>query len=227
MKRASAADKHKSHATTSSGSSSSLRSLNSDRSWEHTLETITISRRSSGRSTSSTMPSSRDRPESVQLFGKTIFNRRARMKRESSNQTPSGTSLHPGELVLDGPTSTNKDHFIPSIFGRRRTLRQDDLGDDPALARKLQISGPYNFQHVTHTKRDHLPDLQRGSRAELPRGFDVEDLHFANFSSEALHTLQDGAAAAAASSGETSAADLSLNRTTALEPATAGAPAAA
>ncbi|KAK6210242.1 pak-box p21-rho-binding protein [Colletotrichum tabaci] len=229
MKRASAADKHKSHATTSSGSSSSLRSLNSDRSWEHTLETITISRRSSGRSTSSTMPSSRDRPESVQLFGKTIFNRRARMKRESSNQTPSGTSLHPGELVLDGPTSTNKDHFIPSIFGRRRTLRQDDLGDDPALARKLQISGPYNFQHVTHTKRDHLPDLQRGSRAELvsefsairagqrpttgqPRGFDVEDLHFANFSSEALHTLQDGAAAAAASSGETSAADLSLNR---------------
>ncbi|TQN68965.1 hypothetical protein CSHISOI_06505 [Colletotrichum shisoi] len=241
MKRASAADKHKSHTTTSSGSSSSLRSLNSDRSWEHTLETITISRRSSGRSASSTMPSSRDRPESVQLFGKTIFNRRARMKRENSsnNQTPSGTSLDPGELVLDGPTSTNKDHFIPSIFGRRRTLRQDDLGDDSALARKLQISGPYNFQHVTHTKRDHLPDLQRGSRAELvtefsairagqrpttgqPRGFDVEDLHFANFSSEALHTLQDGGggaattaaatAATAAPSGETGAQDLSLNR---------------
>ncbi|GKT43823.1 uncharacterized protein ColSpa_04004 [Colletotrichum spaethianum] len=220
MQRASAVDKHKSHTTTSSGSSSSLRSLNSDRSWEHTLETITLSRRSSGRSTSSSMPT-RDRPESVQLFGKTIFNRRAKMKRESSsNQSSSGSSLYSGELALDGPTSTNKDHFIPSIFGRRRTLRQDDLGDDPAMGRKLQISGPYNFQHVTHTQRDHLPDLQRGSRAELVtefsairagqrpttgqlRGIDVEDLHFSNFSSEALHTQHESAPA-----GETHAEPL-------------------
>ncbi|KAK2013262.1 hypothetical protein LZ32DRAFT_676666 [Colletotrichum eremochloae] len=209
MKRTSAVDKHRSHTTTSSGSSSSLRSLNSDRSWEHTLETITLSRRSSGRSTSN-MPS-RDRPESVQLFGKSIFNRRAKMKRESSSiQSSSETSFYSGELALDGPYSTAKDHFIPSIFGRRRTLRQDDLGDDPALGRKLQISGPYNFQHVTHTKRDHLPDLQRGSRAELvtefsairasqrpttgqPRGIEVEDLHFANFSSEALHMQRETA----------------------------------
>ncbi|KAK1598752.1 uncharacterized protein LY79DRAFT_505707 [Colletotrichum navitas] len=209
MRRASAADKHKSHATTSSGSTSSLLSLNSDRSWEHTLETITISRRSSGRSTSSNMQL-RDRPESVQLFGKSIFNRRAKLKREStSNQNSSETSLYSGELALDGPFSTTKDHFIPSIFGRRRTLRQDDLGaTDSPMGRKLQISGPYNFQHVTHTKRDHLPDLERGSRAELvtefsairagqrpttgqPRGIEVEDLHFANFSSEALHTQRD------------------------------------
>ncbi|KAL0931636.1 pak-box p21-rho-binding protein [Colletotrichum truncatum] len=204
MKRASAVDKHKSNATTSSGSSSSLRSITSDRrpSWEHTLETITLSRKSSGRSTSSSMPS-RDRPESVQLFGKTIFNRRAKMKRESSSNS-SGSSLYSGEIALDGLPSANKDPLLPSIFGRRRTLRQDQLGDDPALARKLQISGPYNFQHVTHTRRDHLPDLQRGSRAELVtefsairasqrpttgslRGIDVEDLHFSNFSSEALN----------------------------------------
>ncbi|OHF00112.1 hypothetical protein CORC01_04520 [Colletotrichum orchidophilum] len=210
MQRASALDKHQSHATTSSGSTSSLRSLNSDRSWEHTLETITLSRRSSGRSTSSSMPS-RDRPESVQLFGKTIFNRRAKMKRESSgNHSSSGSSLYSGELALDGPASTNKDHFIPSIFSRRRTLRQDGLGEDPVPGRKLQISGPYNFQHVTHTKRDHLPDLQRGSRAELVsefsairagqrpttgqlKGINVEDLHFSNFSSEALHMQQENA----------------------------------
>ncbi|KAK1974893.1 hypothetical protein LZ30DRAFT_739202 [Colletotrichum cereale] len=211
MMRTSAVDKHSSHITTSSGSTSSLRSLNSDRSWEHTLETITLSRRSSGRSTSSNMPH-RDRPESVQLFGKSIFSRRAKMKRESSSnhQISSETCLYSGELALDGPYSTTKDHFIPSIFGRRRTLRQDDLGEDPAPGRKLQISGPYNFQHVTHTKRDHLPDLQRGSRAELvtefsairagqrpttgqPRGFEVEDLHFANFSSEALHMQRENA----------------------------------
>ncbi|KAK2042223.1 hypothetical protein LZ31DRAFT_370653 [Colletotrichum somersetense] len=208
MKRASAADKHTSQTTTSSGSTSSLLSLSSDRSWEHTLETITLSRRSSGRSTSSNMPH-RDRPESVQLFGKSIFNRRAKMKRESSSNQTSEASLYSGELALDSTTSTTKDHFVPSIFGRRRTLRQDDLGAaDSAMGRKLQISGPYNFQHVTHTKRDHLPDLQRGSRAELvtefsairagqrpttgqPRGIEVEDLHFANFSSEALHTQRE------------------------------------
>ncbi|KAF9871627.1 hypothetical protein CkaCkLH20_10825 [Colletotrichum karsti] len=209
MKRASALDKHKSNVTTSSGSSSSLRSITSERrpSWEHTLETITLSRKSSGRSTSSSMPS-RERPESVQLFGKTIFNRRAKLKRESSSNS-SGSSLYSGELVLDGPPSANKDHLIPSIFGRRRqTLRQDELADDPTLGRKLQISGPYNFQHVTHTKRDHLPDLQRGSRAELVsefsairagqrpttgtlKGIDVEDLHFSNFSSEALHMSRE------------------------------------
>ncbi|OLN81586.1 hypothetical protein CCHL11_05487 [Colletotrichum chlorophyti] len=223
MKRATALDKHKSSATTSSGSSSSLRSQNSDRpSWEHTLDTITLSRRSSGRSTSSNMPN-RDRPESVQLFGKTIFNRRVRLRRESSsNQTSAGNSLHSGELALDGPPSTNKDPLIPSIFGRRRTLKQDALGEDSGPGRKLQISGPYNFQHVTHTNRDHLPDLQRGSRAELVtefsairagqrpttgslKGIDVEDLHFSNFSSEALN-LQENA------NVSESQAELSLTR---------------
>ncbi|KAF6830512.1 pak-box p21-rho-binding protein [Colletotrichum plurivorum] len=211
MKRASAWDKHKSNATTSSGSSSSLRSITSERrpSWEHTLENITLSRKSSGRSTSSSMPS-RDRPESVQLFGKTIFNRRAKLRRDSSAQSSSNSSLYSGELALDGSASANKDHVIPSIFSRRRTLRQDTIGDDPALGRKLQISGPYNFQHVTHTRRDHLPDLQRGSRAELVsefsairagqrpttgslKGIDVEDLHFSNFSSEALQPQQEDA----------------------------------
>ncbi|KAF3810679.1 hypothetical protein GCG54_00006587 [Colletotrichum gloeosporioides] len=223
MKRTSALDKHKSNATTSSGSSSSLRSITSERrpSWEHTLETITLSRKSSGRSTSSSMPS-RDRPESVQLFGKTIFNRRAKMKRESSSNS-SGSSLYSGELVLEGPPSANKNHLIPSIFGRRQTLRQDQIAEDPALGKKLQISGPYNFQHVTHTNRDHLPDLQRGSRAEMVsefsairagqrpttgtlKGIDVEDLHFANFSSETLNMPQDDALAS-----ETHA-ELFLNR---------------
>ncbi|TDZ23841.1 hypothetical protein Cob_v002798 [Colletotrichum orbiculare MAFF 240422] len=214
MKRASALDKHKSNATTSSGSSSSLRSLTtSDRpSWEHTLETITLSRKSSGRSTTSSMPQ-RDRPESVQLFGKTIFNRRAKLKRESSAQSSSTTSLYSADLVSDAPPLATKDQTKSSLFGRRRTFRQDAIGDEPTLGKKLQISGPYNFQHVTHTRRDHLPDLQRGSRAELVtefsairagqrpttgslKGIDVEDLHFSNFSSEALpqHRQEDAAA---------------------------------
>lgn len=69
--------------------------------------------------------------------------------------------------------------------------------------RRHLISGPYNFQHVTHTRQDHLPNLERASRMELVsefsairasqeptkgelKGIRAEDLHFENFSSEAL-----------------------------------------
>lgn len=206
MKRGSVMDRHQSHQTTSSGSSS-LRSLASaDRpSWEQALEGISLSRRSSQRSTSSSMPS-RDRPESVQIFGKTIFNRRGKLKRESSATGSSGSSMYstdaPFDTVTSPPTSANKESFIPAILNRRRTLKAESAEESAAL-RKYQISGPYNFQHVTHTQRDHLPNLQRTNRVALQselaalrssqsptkgslQGIQAEDLHFANFSSEAL-----------------------------------------
>jgi hypothetical protein len=210
VKRASAWDKHQSHNTTSSGSSASLRSQGSGRpSWEQGLENITLSRRSSNRSTSSSMPS-RERPESVQIFGKTIFNRRTgKSKRESTNHSSSGSSLYSAELAMDGPPSAGKEHFnIPAIFNRRRTLKPGSLSEEPSAQKKLQISGPYNFQHVTHTQRDQLPNLQRTSRMELAselsairaaqapvngilRGIQADDLHFSNFSSEALYIEEE------------------------------------
>src|SRR5262249_45140811 len=102
MKRSSFLERHHSHQTTSSGSSS-LRSLASgDRpQWEHALEGISLSRRSSGRSTSSSMQP-RERPESVQIFGKTIFNRRAKLRREGSAQSSSGSSLYSVDAINEG-----------------------------------------------------------------------------------------------------------------------------
>ncbi|PVH86941.1 hypothetical protein DL98DRAFT_406677 [Cadophora sp. DSE1049] len=84
-----------------------------------------------------------------------------------------------------------KDHY----YGKKSNSR-----------RRHFISGPYNFQHVTHTRQDHLPDLGRTSRTELVsefsairasqapthgelKGIRAEDLHFENFSSEALSVL--------------------------------------
>lgn len=248
-------------AAASSSGSSSLRSHGSGRpSWEQTLETFSLSRRSSGRSTASSMPSNsaaaaaRDRPESVQIFGKSLFGRRAKLKqnqqllhpqqRRESGQQSSSSSLYSAELHVENggssaPTSATREHFLPSMFTRRRTLRLNSLTggsrdgkDEPSPSsvpgsassstkttpttvsniRKLQISGPYNFQHVTHTRRDQLPQLQRASRMELVsefsivraaasqltsttgpgvlRGIRADDLHFADFSSEAL-PLQD------------------------------------
>ncbi|KAK1769178.1 hypothetical protein QBC33DRAFT_448164 [Phialemonium atrogriseum] len=167
MRRSSVLDKHQSHQTTSSGSSS-LRSLASgDRpSWENALEGISLSRKSSGRSTASSMPS-RDRPESVQIFGKTLFNRRGKLRRESSAQSSSGSSLYSAEVANEAalpPTSApSREPPTPGLFGRRRATRSEST-DDSAAQRKLQISGPYNFQHVTHTQRNHLPDLRRTNR---------------------------------------------------------------
>ncbi|KAK2022218.1 hypothetical protein LX32DRAFT_657870 [Colletotrichum zoysiae] len=80
---------------------------------------------------------SRDRLESMQRFGKNIFNRKAK-NRESNRDKRSSGSLCADELVLNGPTSTNRSHFITFIFGRHRASRQDSSVDDVATRRSLQ-----------------------------------------------------------------------------------------
>ncbi|TPX11156.1 uncharacterized protein E0L32_000974 [Thyridium curvatum] len=171
MKRTSVLDKHQSHQTSSSGSAS-LRSLTSvDRpSWEQAFDGISLSRKSSGRSTSSSMQQHRDRPESVQIFGKTIFNRRGRLRRESSAPNSSGSSLHSNEVAAETTSSTSaKDAFMPSIFGRRRAGKPEAVAEESDTKRKFTISGPYNFQHLTNNDPD-TPD----------------ESQFSDFSSEAL-----------------------------------------
>ncbi|KAK3391711.1 hypothetical protein B0T20DRAFT_63151 [Sordaria brevicollis] len=180
MKKASQRDKHLSHHTTSSGSSS-LRSLTSTDS-PSTDGAFSLSRKSSGRSTNShTMPATKDRPESVQIFGKTLFNRRGRLKRESSSQNlysaESGSDanlpLHP--TSQPAPTSApSRDSSIPAFFSRRRTIKAENA-EDSVGQRKIQISGPYNFQHVAHTKK----------------GSNVDDLQYSDFSSKDSLPLGD------------------------------------
>ncbi|KAK4199084.1 hypothetical protein QBC40DRAFT_177327 [Triangularia verruculosa] len=205
MQRASVRDKHHSH----SSASSSLRSLTSaDRpSWENVLDAKSLSRKSSGRSTSSSMPS-KDRPESVQFFSKSLFNRRGRLRRESSAQSSAANSVYSGEggsevLLLPPTSAPNRDSSIPSLFG----LRRGSKAETSDASRKIQISGPYNFQHVAHTQKDHLPDLQRTNRQALASGFSqvrasqapagalkgirADDLHFHDFSSESLPLVDE------------------------------------
>lgn len=174
MKKASQRDKHLSHHTTSSGSSS-LRSLTSTDS-PSTNGTFSLSRKSSGRSTNSHIMPNRDRPESVQIFGKTLFNRRGRLRRESSSQnlysaeSGSEANLPLAPTSQPAPTSApSRDSSIPAFFSRRRTIKAENA-EDSVGQRKIQISGPYNFQHVAHTKK----------------GSNVDDLHFSDFSSDSL-----------------------------------------
>lgn len=199
VKRASARDKHHSHQTSSSGSSS-LRSLTSaDRpSWEHALEGRALSRKSSGRSTSSSMPS-QTRPESVQIFGKTIFSRRGKLRRDSGAQS-SSSSLYSTDNVVDAPmpppqtSAPSRDSTIPALFGLRRNTKQDQA--------RVNISGPYNFQHVAHTQKDQAP----APAPMPPRSAGADELHFADFSSDSLPLNEE----------DTMTAPLELQKTTSL-----------
>ncbi|KAL2105959.1 hypothetical protein VUR80DRAFT_7501 [Thermomyces stellatus] len=164
MKQAANFDKHRSHHP--SASTSSIHN-SADRPWDQVLDNITLSRRSSGRSTSSSMPS-RERPDSVQLFGKAIFSRKgARLKRDSSTNSSSASSLYSGETPLENAQASAKDHLIHGIFTRRRAAKSDphrDASSTPATVKKHSISGPYSFQHVAHTPREHVPALERANR---------------------------------------------------------------
>ncbi|KAI8966761.1 hypothetical protein F5Y11DRAFT_2650 [Daldinia sp. FL1419] len=166
VKRNSSGDKHRSELTMSSGSSSRL-SANSDRqSWNQSRESLGLSRNPSQRSSSAGTPS-HERPDSLQFFGKGIFNRKGKLRRGSSDQGSSNSSLDATE-VSTANEPKEQQHFIQSVFTRRRALRGEPSASG---GKKLQISGPYNFQHLTHTHKDSVPDLDQTNRLELVSEF--------------------------------------------------------
>jgi hypothetical protein len=141
-----------------------------------------------------------NRPESVQFFGKTIFSRRSSRKvRLDVGRSRSSSSLS-AHLSVNGDYPTQDPHG-------RTGSRRGTMSDTSSLhghSRKHNISGPFNFQHLTHTRQEQLPNLDRASRSELLTKFSVitnsqtpvhgqlkgiraEDLHFENFSSEDLN----------------------------------------
>lgn len=212
VKQASFSDRHVSQQTTSSGTSSLLSYSSHDRrpSWEQALESFSLSRKSSIRSTTSSMPS-RERPESVQAIGKAIFNRKSKLRRESL--ATSGSSTHSGEMAVDNTmernraASVSRDNLLTamSLFNRRKTVQ---AGEEAAGQKRPLISSPFNFQHVTQIQRDQLHSLDHADHAALHhglsgrpsppalanrtvRGLATEDLHLPNFSSRATRPRDD------------------------------------
>ncbi|KAI2471660.1 hypothetical protein F4781DRAFT_89839 [Annulohypoxylon bovei var. microspora] len=164
MKRNSNTDRHRSDGT-SSGASSRLSGTLDRRSWNQSLENLSLSRNPSQRSASIGMPS-RERTDSMQFFSKGMFTRsRGRLRRESSDQSSSNSSLDASEMPIDAVPAAPKDQpFISSVFARRRALRGETSAP---VQKKLQISGPYNFQHLTHTRKDSVSTLNQSNRLEL------------------------------------------------------------
>lgn len=212
VKQASLSERHVSQQTTSSGTSSLLSSSSHDRrpSWEQALESFSLSRKSSIRSTTSSMPS-RERPESVQAIGKAIFHRKSKLRRESL--ATSGSSTYSGDMTVDSATERNraasvsKDNLLTSmsLFNRRKTVQ---AGEEAVSQKRPLISSPFNFQHVTQIQRDQLHSLDHADHAALHKGFSgrpsppaltsrtirglaTEDLHLPNFSSRATRPHDD------------------------------------
>ncbi|ETR97275.1 hypothetical protein M419DRAFT_91966 [Trichoderma reesei RUT C-30] len=151
MRRASQLRRQNGHRT---AASASVASNVENPGWEQTLENLSLGRRSSVKSTGSSAHS-RERSESVYGFGKNPFHRRVRSKRESSANSSSASSMYSAEVPADNAAAAaapRKESFIQA-FSRRRASRDDAA----ASQKKLQISGPYNFQHVMHTNRDDRP----------------------------------------------------------------------
>lgn len=197
MKRGSYLDRPGGHRTTGSGSSPRA-AMDGRPHWE-SFETMGLSRQPSNRSAESSNTSreflDRERGQSV---GKSFFQRTAISKRASSAHSSSNSSLHSGDIPAE--ENVLKEALIPisGLFARRKPSR------DETIQKKLQISGPFNFQHVTHHQRDNLQSLQGSSRTELSselsqmptpgpatapgvlRGIEAQDIYLMNSSTEAL-----------------------------------------
>jgi hypothetical protein len=183
MKRSSIfGNNSRSNTFSSSSPSSSFRSSS-----YASTEALSLSRKSSGRSTKSRMTLSRsERPDSTQIFG-SIFSR-------------GGRKLRRGNSIIDGIAEEGnaRDHYYGRASGSRRGIHTKG---------RHHISAPYNFQHVTHTHRENMPNLHTSPRelqsefsalraSQLPthgelKGIRAQDLHFENFSSEALNVLAE------------------------------------
>ncbi|RYP80058.1 hypothetical protein DL769_002632 [Monosporascus sp. CRB-8-3] len=196
LKQSSLTEKHNSQFTASSGSSF-ISTTSGTPSWDDDPQP---SRRSSQRSISGSNPS-RDRPDSVTVFGKSLFSRKGKLRREPSDPNFLSSTTHLSETTPD-PVPTREHRSVSAIFARRKSTKGGDA--ETHSQKKIQISGPYNFQHLTHTHKESLPDLGLASRNDLVsefsciragqkpavgslKGIQANDIEFRNpFSSEAL-----------------------------------------
>ncbi|KJZ73384.1 hypothetical protein HIM_07178 [Hirsutella minnesotensis 3608] len=156
IKRVSRLHRQRSHNAVSEASTACAAG-NEQATWETALDNLSSDRRSSTHSTGSSAPSLHV-PDGTRTFGKILFKRRTKSKRNDGSRASSASSVYSVEIPADNASAGTKE-FLPSIFSRRRTQR------DETTSKRPQISGPFNFQHVEH----RLPE-ERSLEASLTDG---------------------------------------------------------
>ena len=183
--------------------SSATSSFRSHESISASTDGLSLSRKSSSRSSMSGMPSIRaERAESVQMFGRKLFSRRGRRTKDDRNAS-GGSLASAGEDISEEGSA--KERYYGQGSSRRGTMPSAISTPFADRRTKHLISSPFNFQHLTHTKHENLPDLERSTQLQLAsessalrasqsptqgelKGIHAQDLHFGNFSSDALAT---------------------------------------
>ncbi|KAI0389320.1 hypothetical protein F5Y17DRAFT_462846 [Xylariaceae sp. FL0594] len=163
---------YKNETQPSSGSSS--RSDTPESSTGRLVEPSGLSRNPSQRSSVMPLRDLKDRPESVQFFGKSVFSRRPKLRKEHSDLGIPNSSLHSlSQTAWDntGVEQPREQRSIHSMFTRRRPR-----GTSETSQKKLQISGPYGFQHVSHSVQEGLPGLGQTNNGDLAPGAAVTRL---------------------------------------------------
>ena len=162
---------HGHHAAPSESSSTLSFNTNSTErfAWDNRVgDSPYLERHPSTRSDGSSI-SHRERSESLTNFGKSLFQRRGKSRREGSSlstqSSSSSSSLYSAESPVDNTAAAMamigaKDGIIPSIFSRRKASR------DETIHKRPQISEPFNFQHVTHSNRGNASDSGHVRRLE-------------------------------------------------------------
>ncbi|KFY01773.1 hypothetical protein O988_02548 [Pseudogymnoascus sp. VKM F-3808] len=170
------------HSRTSTGTSSTSSSASGADSGRRSPEE-SLSRQASRKSTAG-MSIMAERPDTIQMFGKALFSRGSKRSKKGRSRASSLLSLSSRESTMVTPRSAV---------------------DEEVAFKKHLISGPYDFQHVVHTGHEQAPNVDIASRDDLLeefstvrrsnaptgelRGIRADDLHFHNFSSEALDAL--------------------------------------
>lgn len=197
-KRSSHLNRPSGHRSVASGSSPRA-AMDGRPQWEVALENMSLSRQPSNRSAESSAASREALERDGSLgIGKSFFQRTGMSKRASSAHSSSNSSMHSGELASEDGGLKESLMPIQNLFARRKPSR------DETSQKKLQISGPFNFQHVTHHQRDNLQTLQGGSRMDLAselstvptpgpatapgvlKGIEAQDIYLINNSTESL-----------------------------------------
>ncbi|PHH62428.1 hypothetical protein CDD81_7147 [Ophiocordyceps australis] len=159
MKRAQRANGHQQQQTPHRvvpSESSSLASMTTSDGPSSELGLDSTSSSLARRSSNGSIAPSRGRPESLHVLGKNLFQRRAKSKPGHRSQYSSSTSSIDSADVPSGGVRSRPgtQFFIPSIFSWKKSDR------DESAFKKRCISGPFNFQHIAHERReDHIAIL--------------------------------------------------------------------
>ncbi|CAK4019427.1 Hypothetical predicted protein [Lecanosticta acicola] len=134
-----------------------------------------LSRHQSRPSTAQSTDSRKKPNDALESLRNSLFRGRKRSwkanaPRPSSRLSHPSTHSEPTEVCKAGLVNVNTD-LIPLVEGTAAKKEGQEARDVYLHRKKSSISPPFNFQHVTHTAKKHLPKLETVDEKDLKTKF--------------------------------------------------------